>query len=365
MVLAADDRATVKIFNRGLTVTEFTATSATGRRTTNWTVPAGENLFRVEYVEFGGNANLEFRLFVLAQNPVVANPQVQTFTVPDTVVAGDTASLQWQVTGLPSTARLTLVEQKNDGYSGTEIRRVVGPIDSLNFPTQSTEVAKRLLTYRYWLEYEGKRISAERSFTTDCTYQWFFLPSNYDFIRDGNSRKHTWGQCPTRPELSQASMQRFEGGLMIWIESRDQILVYASETNTLATYTDTFQAGVDPVTPNEQLTPPANRFLPQYGFGKLWSSNASVRRTLGWATARPQNYMTVEQFNETDFRNDRGFLRLADGDVMFLGGARGIMQAQARFGDINGFSHPNNGFRQPANSACVIPPSGPWPPCAW
>ena len=362
--LEADDRATVKIINSsGIRILDWTADTSTGKRTTDITVPFGEALFRVEYVEFGGNASLEFRTYVVSQVPETANPQVQLFNVPNSVVAGGTASLQWQVTGLPTYARLTLVEQKSNSYVTTELRRVVVPFGTLNFPTASTSVEKNLLTYRYWLEYEGQRISAERTMQTDCTYQWFFFPANYNYANDEPSRRHTWGQCPTRPDISQASMQKFDGGLMIWIASRNQILVYASETNTLATYTDTFRAGIDPVTPEERLTPPSGKLLPQYGFGKLWSSNPSVRRTLGWATARPQNYTTVEQFNETDFRNDRGFLRLADSKVMFTGGARGIMQTQPRFSDINGFAHPNNGFRQPVNGACVIPPSGPWPPC--
>ena len=363
-VLNADDRVWLKITHNNRALTSFSASAQYGgQKTFDFDMPAGQSTLDVDFIENTGNAHLELRTYVVAQNPQTLTPVVEQFNVPTTVVAGDTASLEWRISGVPNTARLTLVERKNNGVVEQELRRVVEPVGTLNFTTATTSAEKRLVSYRYWLEYEGLQLTDMRTMQTDCTYQWFFLPTNYDYDSD-NSRKFTWGQCPTRPDVSQASMQRFDGGLMIWIANRDQILVYNANTNTLDAYTDTFQYNVDPIFPTLPERVPDGKFWPLYGFGKLWTTNLKVQTALGWPTHHAQDYLTVEQSNETDFRNDRGFLRLADGKVMFTGGARGILQTQPRFADINGFAHPNNGLRNATASGCVIPTSGPWPPCA-
>ncbi|MGB1252989.1 MAG: hypothetical protein ACPG8W_20405, partial [Candidatus Promineifilaceae bacterium] len=172
-----------------------------------------------------------------------------------------------------------------------------------------------------------------------------------------------WGYCASEPEVSQASQQQFEGGFMVWIAKYDQIWVYTNSDKRLQKFTDTFVSGVDPVS-SSNIVPPAGRLQPEFGFGKVWRNNPMVREALGWATHTPNNYETVNQGNATDFRNQQHFLRLANGNVLLHEVFTGVMQDVSAYSNINGFAHPRNGFRVPSGGGCVIPPSGPWPPCA-
>jgi hypothetical protein len=89
----------------------------------------------------------------------------------------------------------------------------------------------------------------------------------------------------------QTAYQPFEHGTMLWISrttwmQERSIYVFFND-GTLQMFDDTWRDG-QPV--NSGLTPPAGRYEPQRGFGKVWreGTGARVRERLGWATAQEQ-----------------------------------------------------------------------------
>ena len=86
----------------------------------------------------------------------------------------------------------------------------------------------------------------------------------------------------------QAAIQPFEHGTMVWVSSNPlgkPTIYVLFDDNTVARFDDTWTEG-QPVSHN--LTPPAGRYEPIRGFGKVWyeGTGARVRERLGWATAR-------------------------------------------------------------------------------
>lgn len=108
-----------------------------------------------------------------------------------------------------------------------------------------------------------------------------------------------------------AAVQQFEHGEMIWFGPPQirvpggilppTIVAYHTPSRppvpTFQRFTDTWQAGIDPDEPN--VTPPAGRYAPRRGFGKVWFENADVRTRIGWAIqdreqARRADYQILE-----------------------------------------------------------------------
>ena len=103
--------------------------------------------------------------------------------------------------------------------------------------------------------------------------------------------------CPLlyAPTDIPASTQRFETGEMIWINPVSISIpggvlpptVFAYHQSVSARYprfqiaSDTWQAGIDPDTPND--VPPAGRYAPWRGFGKVWAADTQLRGNIGWA----------------------------------------------------------------------------------
>jgi len=90
-----------------------------------------------------------------------------------------------------------------------------------------------------------------------------------------------------------ATFQAFERGFMIWRADTGEIVVYytssSSTTSGLVTsYPSSSYAGLSD-NPTTDPTP-AGRVRPAFGFGKVWGNYATVRTTIGWATASEQGY---------------------------------------------------------------------------
>jgi hypothetical protein len=88
------------------------------------------------------------------------------------------------------------------------------------------------------------------------------------------------GQPPTPMTLNSAS-QTFENGAMLWLDEAPGYIYVLFGDGTYQRYTDTFDAAVDPISGGAQ--PPAGRFEPVRGFGKVWREQPGVRDRLGWA----------------------------------------------------------------------------------
>ncbi|MBC8077771.1 MAG: hypothetical protein H7Y32_16975 [Chloroflexales bacterium] len=110
------------------------------------------------------------------------------------------------------------------------------------------------------------------------------LQYNYtDFTRD------TALGCPLVGEdyaNVNGATARFERGQMFWVNLRGgrsliYVVIYgANNSVTYKTFVDTWKEGD---ATNSGLTPPAGKFEPNRGFGKVWREQAGVRDAVGWA----------------------------------------------------------------------------------
>jgi hypothetical protein len=100
-----------------------------------------------------------------------------------------------------------------------------------------------------------------------CEYTYFFEPAP--------------GLCPQgEPVVSAAAEQPFEGGVMIWLETTDSVIVLTPDQQWRR-FEDTWteeQPESDP-----SIVPPDGRYQPIRGFGKVWREHPEVREQLGWA----------------------------------------------------------------------------------
>jgi hypothetical protein len=119
-----------------------------------------------------------------------------------------------------------------------------------------------------------------------CEDGWFFDPDP-----EG---------CPADAALrSFATAERFEHGMMVWVESLRQIYVFAgdlAEGATLDVYPDPYRTGMPRTDPS--LAPPAGLFQPELGFGAVWRGEGDIppaRESLGWALEEEFGYTTLYQ----------------------------------------------------------------------
>lgn len=112
--------------------------------------------------------------------------------------------------------------------------------------------------------------------------------------------------------------QRFEDGWMFWLQPNAQIWVLSADAGgqkLWSVYDDTFVEGGAETDP--QISPPANRFQPVRGFGKLWRENPEVRLALGWALDIERGHTTRYEYHhggsvseDNEYRPGPGYHRV-------------------------------------------------------
>jgi len=121
---------------------------------------------------------------------------------------------------------------------------------------------------------------------TACPDPYFFLPSP--------------PSCPAgEPLASFAAEQAFEAGVMIWFEATDSIYIFY-KAGHWQRFDDSWSE--DQIQSDPAFIPPADRFQPIRGFGKVWRENLNVREQLGWALGVELAFdsMMQEQATEID-----------------------------------------------------------------
>jgi len=120
----------------------------------------------------------------------------------------------------------------------------------------------------------------------ECSIAWFFVPVPEN--------------CPLEPPILMNQVeQRFEGGLLLWLENSSEILVFYDDDNepSWERFPDTFVEGVSPVQDDTIVAPP-ERLQPIRGFGLVWREQPEVRARLGWAMEPELGYDGTMQVSE-------------------------------------------------------------------
>jgi len=122
-------------------------------------------------------------------------------------------------------------------------------------------------------------------------------------------------ECPLTQDYVPAAYEPFEGGHMVWRgDTREIYVLY--DNDSYETYQDTWSEG-EPISIEE--TPPQGLLPPVRGFGKLWTSQPSVRDRLGWATAEEIGYsMLIETVRVGRHGLTGIYFRLPDNRVVYL-----------------------------------------------
>jgi hypothetical protein len=136
-----------------------------------------------------------------------------------------------------------------------------------------------------------------------CLYEYFFQPSP--------------AACPNaESRASAAAEQPFERGTMVWLGTDDLILILFNDHSWLSVE-DTWKEGQLESDPS--IKPPADRYQPIRGFGKVWREAGDIRQQLGWALSPELGFDTIIQ----DQRSSEGipeiiFVKFFNGMVAAL-----------------------------------------------
>ena len=123
----------------------------------------------------------------------------------------------------------------------------------------------------------GRNETVEQSLVFQCEYDYFFDYEAFGLKPIG---------CPHSVVSSySASYQQFERGFMIFFPVREgqKARVGVFPYGAGYKFIDDTWTSAEPIY-DPLIVPPDGMYQPQYGFGKVWRENESIRADLGWAT---------------------------------------------------------------------------------
>jgi len=122
--------------------------------------------------------------------------------------------------------------------------------------------------------------------------------------------------------VTAAVAQRFEHGMMIWLEQSKMIYVLHPNpdgSNSYMAFQDPWQEGIPESDP--AIIPPAGFYQPVRGFGTIWRNETdywSIRDGLGWATAPEFSFSSAYQCDAAWKLNDC-YLQTPGGPIRLYG----------------------------------------------
>ena len=232
-------------------------------------------------------------------------PQILRFTVePSEVNIGDSVSLRWNTLN----ATQVIIQERG-------LPAVYGPMTYDEMHVSSSGYWTSKISNRGWSQSvfrlvasdsAGNSVWQEVTIKVQCAERFFF--SQQPRI-----------DCPTGPaSTSAAADEVFEGGRLIWLEA-SRLIYELRAGGQLVIYRDTWtddQPASDPA-----ITPPAGRYQPVRGFGKVWRTEPYLQNRLGWALAPEQGYQTQLQSSSVGCHTDSegGFyVQTSDGRILHM-----------------------------------------------
>lgn len=259
-------------------------------------------------------------------------PKILTFTASRAEAQpGDTITLAWTSIG-GTTA--TLLEPICCTYAASPL--TTQPLNGSVSFALNVGVPRDTFTYILTVSGEGGSDSRTLQVRLPCPDRYFFATTT-----------HTDLPCPAAaPLVSPAAEQLFEGGRMIWLQAQRKIYVLFGDgqpvpsgtpPNGWLVFDDTWQPGEPESDPS--LVPPAGRYQPVRGFGKVWRSYPVVREGLGWALGPEQAFEGAYQrsWKTCLIQNADGSFRSCSGpgyDFQYLRAAEGRLISLAAYGAV-------------------------------
>jgi hypothetical protein len=115
--------------------------------------------------------------------------------------------------------------------------------------------------------------------------------------------------CITAEGISDGASQLFENGFMLWVGDTRQVFAL----NYGGTGTMVFEQFSDSDSLTEEQ-PPDGLYMPERGFGWVWTQNPAIRTQMGWATAPEEGYsVQVQSATLTEIGNEVIYLDTPDG----------------------------------------------------
>jgi len=112
----------------------------------------------------------------------------------------------------------------------------------------------------------------------------------------------------------QVAEQVFEHGRMFWIQPREQIWILFDDgqgKGVWSVYEDTFQDGEPESDPS--IVPPADKYQPLRGFGKLWRETPDIMNRLGFGVTPEFGYVSNYEYHPGGQLNSSGIWEAGPG----------------------------------------------------
>ena len=233
---------------------------------------------------------------------------ILSFTAaPTQVVAGDTITFTWAVTG---TTKVGLTLHHFEGVaSGLGFRTWDNLPTTGSLTLQLKDLATGVQRFRLWTDDPGSGAWELIDVYYACSAPFFSARPPV-----------TLGPlCQRGPAMSTAAIQQvFEHGLMVWLKSEETIyILFQPETGVIPqAWAFPNIKNLDAPEDGAAVTPPPGKYQPINALSSFWQ-NYHLRESLGWALAPQQPFTSTVQ------RGFRGeglplYFRLADGQIVYV-----------------------------------------------
>ena len=216
--------------------------------------------------------------------------QILSFKVtPQRIEAGDTVTLTWEARG----DRATLCPTTRYVLFGSEDCQQVALSGTMAFSLPADLAGNPYIDFLLTVEAEGSAPAVGQvSVAVKCSTTWFF------------STEPQAGICPREPVPSYAAAQRFERGMMVWLQELGRYYILPGDP--LAAQGGQVQVVADPLEIVQdtagQILPPQGLLAPVSGFGLVWRGDVvgspGFRDELGWALEPELGYQAIWQCDD-------------------------------------------------------------------
>jgi hypothetical protein len=246
--------------------------------------------------------------------------RIESFSVDTTqVLIGEKVTFTWNVTGASDVA-FRFVHLPT-GSHGDLWEYVVPDVKAANLPPAgqwSYTVPSDLIDRRFKFEVEGADEAGNKvaARSGEITVQ-------YRPCLDGT------GECATPPTSTQALMQAFEHGFMLWREDEKRVYVLTRDLAPDKPHMVIgWQAFDDTWAPDQHFElagePPTGLLLPHPRFVKILAQYRDLRGDLGWATALETFFDATSQLTRNQcgaYCGQTMLIQLGDGRILRLSAA--------------------------------------------